>query len=313
MTVKKILITGGTGFIGSELVKKLVSLDYHPHLFIQKSSSFERLQSVLGQITFSTVDLANTPAVSQLIDKVKPEVIYHLAGYGVYSYTDNSELNNQRLVEANILGSISLLQAASKEKFRLFVHTGSCFEYGSRSAAFSEEDSLRPVNFYGVSKAFATLYAQSFSKKHYLPVVCFRPFTVYGPGQDEKRFITATMRKCLKGENPQLTRKVITRDYLYVDDLIEAYLLAMSAKPAILQGEIINIATGRGFSTREVAIAISKICGRPDLQNEVGAFPERPGEVFSLVGRPEKAAQLLKWRPTHSLEAGLTKVLKSLL
>lgn len=308
MKDKTVLVTGGAGFIGAKIVEKLVELDYSPSLILRKNSSRKRLLNILDKIKILEVDLEQAEAVSDIVKKNNPDVVIHLAGFGVYSYGNVTKENVRTMMEANINGTTNLLYAVYNTKCKLFINTGSCFEYGSSDIPFKEDDMLSPVNAYGVTKAASTLFAQQFCKNKKFSQVTLRPFTVYGPGEDERRFISTVIRLCFRGENPSLTSQRIVRDYVYVEDVVDAYISAIRLGEN-LAGEVINVSTGRGVALKDVAEMIIRLVGVGGLRSDIGSFPMRQGEVLLLVGNAEKAEQLLKWKAKHSLEDGLIKTI----
>lgn len=310
MKSKKILITGGSGFIGAKLTERLISLGNNPYLLVRNRKEYpkKRLSALLHKVHLFEGDLTEHDKLEKIIKKIKPQIIFHLAGEGVYTYADYSYGNIISIIDSNIKGTINLFQACQKTGCEVFINTGSCFEYGSRNSPFKEDSALLPCNIYGASRVSTTLLAQIFFKNFYVPTVTLRPFTVYGPGEDSRRFISTVIRQCLRGENPKLPKSKIIRDYIFIDDVIEAYLLAYKHKKKLF-GEIINISTGKGSTLSHVTQKIAKLTGAKGIQPEIGAFPSRAGEVLSLVGNPDKAKQLLGWKAKYSLEEGLQKTI----
>lgn len=304
---EKILVTGGSGYIGSALVKRLVTEGVRPYVLLRRTSIPHRLQEVEHEIIPIIGDVSNAQKLETELNKIHPTLIYHLAGEGVYSYTDFSYQNASSLFSSNVNGTVNLLYALHSVPYSLFVNTGSCFEYGSRTEPFSENDLPIPCNIYGATKNAATVFAMTYAKNFNKPVVTLRPFTVYGPNEDPKRFISTTIKRCLDGLNPVLTKEHIIRDYIYIDDVIEAYLTSYGQREHV-SGEILNISTGIGSTLTKVAQQIIGLTGKPNLKPEQGGFPKRPGEVHSLIGNPEKAKKLLDWRATTDVKTGLDRM-----
>ena len=252
MESSKILVTGGNGFIGAKVVERLVSLGYAPITMLRKNNDRKRLLHVLDKIKIFEASLENAKDTSAILKKTNPEIIIHLAGYGVYSYQDMSKENIQRMISSNVDGTMNLLYAAQNTDCKLFINTGSCFEYGSKDIPFDEESMLEPVNMYGVTKASATLLSRVFSKTSTFSLVTVRPFTAYGPGEDERRFIATVIKQCLQGKNPTLTSQKIVRDYIYIEDVVDAYIAIVELGEK-LSGEIINISTGKGTLLEDAA------------------------------------------------------------
>lgn len=307
MKDKRFLVTGGNGFIGAKIVERLVLLGHTPFLLLRKNSDRKRLLPILDKIKIFEGSLENAKDVSDILKKTNPDIIIHLAGYGVYSYENMSSENTQLMIGSNINGTAHLLYAAQNTNCKIFINTGSCFEYGSSDIPFDEESMLNPVNMYGVTKAAATLFSQVFSKKSTFSLVTVRPFTVYGPGQDERRFISTVIKQCLKGKSPSLTSQKIIRDYIYIEDVVDAYL-AVVVLGEKLGGKIINISTGKGTLLENVAQIIIQQT-KANIATDIGSFPSRDGEVLSLVGSAKKAKKLLKWKAKYSLEKGISETI----
>lgn len=308
MKNKTVLVTGGSGFIGVKIVERLVTQGLTPSLILRKNSSRKRLLPILDKIKIFEADLEQVKAVSDIVKKNNPDIIIHLAGYGVYSYSNMTAENVKAMINTNINGTINLLHAVYDSKCKLFINTGSCFEYGSSNIPFKEDDMLNPINVYGVTKVASTLFSQLFSKNNKFSVVTLRPFTVYGPGEDDRRFISTVIRQCFQRKNPTLTSQRIIRDYIYIEDVVDAYwsVIKLGGK---LTGEVINISTGRGIALKDVAEKIIRLTEVEGIVPDIGSFPMRQGEVLSLVGNAEKAQRLLSWKAKYSLEEGLIKTI----
>src|SRR3990167_1748615 len=207
-----------------------------------------------------------------------PEVALNMATSGINEYFAIRILSRIQ----KIYGSVNLLNAAKNSNCKIFVNTGSCFEYGSSDLPFKEEDMLNPLNIYGATKASATLYSKVLSKKSSFALVTLRPFTVYGPGEDKRRFISTVIKQCLEGKNPTLTRERIVRDYIYIEDVVDAYQVVIS-KAELLSGQIINISTGKGTALEDVVKMIMRLTDAKVVPG-IGNFARREGEVLSLVG-----------------------------
>lgn len=307
MMGKKVLVTGAHGFIGARLTQKLVELGYETHVLVRKGSDKGRLASVWDTLTVSETDLVDTDRVARFVKHINPEMIFHLAGSGVHTYFDTSTSAYREMMQSNIHGTVNLLEAAEKTGCTLFINTGSCYEYGSSRIPFVENAPLRPLNVYGATKAAATLIAHTFMRNNHTPVVTVRPFTVYGPDEDNRRFISSVVRKCLQGENPKLTKKTIYRDYIFIDDVVEGYIqIAQQKEKAV--GEIINISTGIATSLQDAARIIIR-CTSAHVTVDTGGYPTLPGEVEFLVGNPKKAEHMLSWKAKYTLLEGLKKTI----
>lgn len=308
MKNKRVLVTGGNGFIGSKIVERLVGLGNNPYLILREKSNKVRLASHLSDLNIFESDLTNRKKITSIVEKIKPEIIFHLASHGIYSYTINEINNIQEMIDVNVQGTINLMYATKDMGYSVFINTGTCFEYGNSNFAFKEDFIPHPENFYGATKVAATLFAENFYKQYKLPIVTLRPFTVYGPGEDGRRFISATIKSCFRGESPKLASQRIIRDYIYIDDVVDAYILA-AAKNRKLAGEVINISTGIPSAIQDVAKLIIKHTKAKNLKPDIGGFSLRTGEALSLVGSAQKAKALLDWEAKYSLQEGLLRTI----
>ena len=309
MSNQRILITGASGFIGSKLTHKLVKLGHTPHLLVRPQSDLTPIKTLVNKTKLHYIDIADREAFFATVSTINPHVIYHLAGSGVYSYTQLSPTNIQAILDTNIQGTTNLFQASKYlTSLKVFINTGSSFEYGNSKHPFSETSLPNPSNIYGASKVYTTNLAKIFAINEKLPVITLRPFTVYGPGEKESRFISTVIRQCLSNLNPQLTKQTIIRDYVYIDDLVDAYIASEKVGDK-LSGNVFNICTGIATTTSEIATTIMKLTNKENLQLEIGGFPKRTGEVISLVGNPELSKKLLNWSPSTPLKEGIQKTI----
>ena len=160
---------------------------------------------------------------------------------------------------------------------------------------------------HGVTKAAAALLCQQFSARNRVPTVVLRFFTVYGPWQDATRFVPSVVRAALTGGRVRLTRPGVVHDWIYVGDVVDACLRAVTATG--VEGEILNIATGTATPNEDVVRLVEVLRGAPIGRDEE-AFPERPWDSEWWVADVSKAQRLLKWRAPTSLREGLERTLE---
>jgi len=296
---KVFLITGGTGFIGSLLVRRLVSNNEEVHLIIRKESKLWRIQDIADKIMCHTSDLSDADALKKIIEKIKPSIIYHLATYGAYAYQDEAD----RIIKTNILGTWNLLKAIADLNYELFVNTGSSSEYGFKQFPMRETDLLEPASYYAVTKCSQTLLCYHVARDEKKPIVTLRPFSVYGPYEEPTRFIPTLMRALYFKEPINLVSPEISRDQIYVEDVVDAYLLVDRLKN--FAGEIFNIGTGVQSSIREVVETTVRVTGRT-TDFRWGEMKRRMWDTSNWVADVSKARSLLGWVPKMSPEKGLS-------
>ena len=298
---KTIFLTGATGFIGSHLLKRLIKEGCNVHISIRKNSSLWRIKDFKDKFVYHIIDLTDFEAVKSTIQQIKPDVIFHLAAYGV----DYRQQDLHQTIDVNINASLNLFEAFLTNNGNRFIHTGSCFEYGEKNIPISELDLLDPTSVYGATKASSVHLLSSMAKGMQSgELVILRPFGVFGEYEGLHRFVPQVIDKLKCGHIVQMTFGEQIRDYIYIDDLIDAYILA-SIVPLENKLKIINIGSGQGIAMKDLALMISKQIGVSNDMLQFGALPYRPDEMMYLVANIDKAKSLLGWEPKVPIEKGL--------
>ncbi|MDD3906159.1 MAG: GDP-mannose 4,6-dehydratase [Candidatus Omnitrophica bacterium] len=296
---KTYLITGATGFIGSCLLRRLVRDGEHVHIIIRKEASPWRIKDLLPKVTQHISDLSDTEELRNIFETVRPSVIYHLAAYGAYSHQNDAD----RIMRTNILGTWNMLKAASVVGYDLFVNTGSSSEYGFKKFPMKETDILEPVSYYAVAKSSQTLLCSHVAREGRMPIVTLRPFSVYGPYEEPSRFMPTLMKALYFTKKMELVSPEISRDLIYVEDMVDAYLLTDQLKK--YPGEVFNIGTGRQCSIKDVVETAVKVTGRA-ADFRWGKMKPRAWDTANWVADISKAEKLLNWHPAVKLEEGLS-------
>lgn len=298
---KAILITGGAGFIGASLIRKLIKLNYNVNLVLKESSDLWRVKDILSKIKIYHTDLLNKKKLIEIVKKINPNFIIHLATYTNYGNQTDAE----KMLEVNIKGTMNLLLASKNIDYKLFINTGSSSEYGNKNQPMNEKDCLEPISFYAVTKASASLLCQAFAREYRKPIVTLRPFSVFGPYEEAKRFIPTAIRAITKNESIKLTEGAQRRDFIYIEDVVDAYIKAMS-KGKKLSGKILNIGTGKEYANDEVVEKLFKIAGKK-VKIKKGAFPKKLWDTSHWVADITMSKKFLDWKPKFTLEQGLKK------
>jgi len=250
---KKFLITGASGFIGSVILRKLLEQNQIVHLILRKNSKTWRINELLDKVTVHYSDLSDLKELTRIVEKIKPNVIYHLATNGAYSYQKKAD----DIIKTNILGTWNLLQASENIPYELFVNTGSSSEYGFKNYAMRETDLVEPASYYAVTKCAQTLLCSHIAKQEKKPIVTIRPFSVYGPYEEPKRFFPTLMNALYFKKSMNLVDPETARDQIYVDDIAEAYLKIEELKKN--PGEYFNIGTGVQSTIKDVVDIAVKV------------------------------------------------------
>jgi dolichol-phosphate mannosyltransferase len=300
---KPILITGAAGFIGSNLLRFFINKKILVNIIIKKNSNKWRIKDLTSKINLYYCDLYNKKKLESLIKKIKPKTIFHLAANGAYSNQNNpSEIKNSILD-----GTINLINACKKFKFKCFVNTGSNSEYGFKNKKMKESDLLVPNSYYSVFKASASLYCQYVSKLENLNIVTVRPFHVYGEYEDKNRLIPTIIRNLKNNKATKLVEKRITRDVIYIDDVVNFYLL-LASKKNIKNGTVYNLGSGRKTSIETIYNTIQKLMNK-NIKPLWKLMKKRMWDQKIWYSDNSLIKKELKWKSRFSLKSGLAKTI----
>lgn len=298
-SLERVAITGGTGFIGSHLVRALAAKDCTPVLLCRANRQSSALPLPDRSVDWIPIDLADDESLSAGLNRARPEVLFHLAG------TRGRETPNRpmsALAETNVRDTVRVLEAAQLAGVRRILIMGSAEEYGAQAAPLREDLPLLPASPYGISKAAATLFARSMHKTTACPVVVIRPFSVYGPGQPSYMFVADAISCAVRGTPFRMSHGNQKRDLIYVTDVIEALLKAALA-PGI-EGRAINVGTGQAHRLRDVAALIWQLTGS-QAPLDIGALPVALDDQSETRADTSLAREALGWEAKVSLEEGL--------
>lgn len=301
---KRVLITGGGGFIGANFAREFVKLGYKTYILKHTSDSW-RLKGIKRQLKIGYIDLKNYNELESFILKIRPQIILHFAAYGVYS---RKQQDTKKMIDTNLIGTINLVNALSKIKFDCLIYTGSTSEYGIKNKPMKETDLLEPNNLYGITKAAATMYCQYMAKKLNLPIVNTRLFAPYGYFEEKERLVPTIIKSCLENSELNLSFPNSVRDFIFTEDIIEAYLIIIKNIKKI-KGEIFNIGTGTQTTIDELIGIIKKITGstiKPKYE-QVKIAQIEPKNWMADISKIKK---ILNWQPKYKLEEGLEKNIK---
>lgn len=302
--MRRVIITGGSGFVGANLTRRLLKDGHEVHLLVRPGYATWRIESIRPHVHLHEVDLGDEKSLSPVICRIRPDWVFHLATHGAYP----SQNNTRRIVQTNIIGTLNLLEACLAAGFAAFVNTGSSSEYGFKDHAALENDWLEPNSDYAVAKASSTLLCRHVAQKHGVHLPTLRLYSVYGPYEEPSRLMPMVLAHGAHGKLPPLANPNIARDYVYVDDVSEAYLLA-AMQPGQESGAIYNVGTGTQTSLREVVEVARRVM---NIQTEPlwGSMPDRRWDTNVWVADNNKINQALGWQPRLSFEEGFRKMLR---
>ena len=299
---KKILVTGAAGFIGSHLAERLIADDFKVCALIKPTTNLSRIHSLLPKLELCHANLLNFDELKATLDKIRPQGIFHLAASNIMSGVTAPD---EDVINTNILGLRNLLTAAESIDYNFFVNIGSFLEYGPKSHPVKEDEVCCPTELYSITKLAASLYGQAMAINQNRPIVTFRLFTPYGPAIQPGRLIYEYVTRALKNQEINLTKPKVTRDFIFVKDLVDL-LMEAAAKARDYKGQIFNAGSGESVSLENVANMVLKITGSKSNINW-GSFSNQIYDSEIWQADLNKTKSHFKWRPSHSLEAGLTQ------
>lgn len=286
---RKVLITGANGFLGSHLVARLERLGASVYAVSRSTSEHQ------GNACRITADLSKEDTVSKLFNEIQPELVIHLAGYGVGSPGIENVLPT---LQNDVATAINVMVAGTRAgtKRLLFAASLEEPEPGTSEVAGSP---------YAAAKWTISMYAAMFHKLYRTPLVMLRPFMTYGPGQKEHKLIPYATLSMLRGESPTLGSGLRLADWVFVEDVVEAFVAALTASD--IEGSTFDLGSGQLVSIRNVITKIADLIGG-STRPVFGGIPDRPTEKVRAA-ETSQTEQLLQWKSNTTLEDGLRQTI----
>ena len=288
---QRVLVTGGSGFLGSHLCRRLIELGAEVHA----TSRMQRASERGGPIWWQT-DLSAIHSVRRLLSDLKPTLVYHLAGSA--GAKPDLELVLPTF-EGLVVSALNILVAGTEAGCGRIVLTGSLTEPASGGHA------PIPSSPYAAAKWTTSAYARMFHLLYQTPTVVLTPFMTFGPGQDRGKIIPSVILSLLRRESPMLSSCLWEVDWIFVDDLIEAFLAAAAVSK--IEGGCFDVGTGINRTVRSVVEQIVTLMGNQG-RPRFGVLPDRPSEPVRCADTLH-AYQHLNWRAEISLEEGLRRTI----
>lgn len=298
----KILVTGASGFIGSHIAARMVMEGARVSVLIREESDLWRLDDLKDDFDIYRVDLRDKARLGECIKKVRPDYIFHMGAYGV----DARQHDYLTAAHTNIIGTMNLLDALIETGCEKFLNIGTCMEYGDKKEIIPEGATLEPFNIYGSTKAAATLIAHQIAAEKGIDVVTLRAFGIFGENEGSHKFFPHIILSVLQGREVNLTACEQYRDYCYIDNLIDGFLMA--ALNSSVKNEVFNIGSG---TIHKLSYYVDMVYEqmKPAKSPNYGAIPYRPGEVWRPQPDVSKIKKMLNWRPLISFEEGLKRTI----
>ena len=294
-----ILITGCTGFIGQAVARAALSRGYR---VTGLSRQLPTADSSVDEVEYFHADLSCHGPLSDFLAGRRFHYVVNCAGYINHRpYSDGGRGE----IDSHLIGLMNLVQSIDRDALKGFVQIGSSDEYGDAPAPQSESHREQPISPYSFAKASASHFLQMLFRTEGFPASVARLFLVYGPGQNAQRFFPQIIAGCLNDQHFAASKGEQLRDFCFIDDVADGILRLLTCDTA--RGEVVNVASGKAITIKEVVETIQKAIGRgaPGF----GEIPYRPGENMSLYADISKMRRLTGWRPDTDLDSGITQTI----
>lgn len=295
-----IIVTGASGFVGANLFNQIKAVRNDVYACVRREKGW-RLADVADEFVVA-VDLNDPAATKNLVQSIKPQTVFDCVAYGAYSFEQDSRL----IYQTNFQAIVNLISELNGKPLSAFVHAGSSSEYGTNSAGPSESEVCTPNSHYSVSKVAVANYLKFVGKHNSFPCANLRLYSVYGPLEDTSRLIPNIVRKALHDSFPPFVNPETSRDFVYVDDVCAAFILAAAKMNPGIYGEDFNIGGGVKTTIRDLA-TISKSTFNISIEPKFDSMKGRSWDLSDWYSNSAKAKELLGWSPVVSLKDGLER------
>ena len=290
---RRAVVTGAGGFVGVHLVRRLQADGWDVTSLVRPGGSPAPGRSV-------EVDLTDPVATADAVRAADPDAVLHLAA----ARAKATPAERLATAAVNTTSGLAVVEGAG-DRCRVVVRLGSSTEYAESDGPMDEDVPLRPRGFFGATKAAGSLLVAAAAAERGLRSAVLRAFQVYGAGDHPGRFVPAVLRAARTGEPLPLTGPGLRRDWVHVDDVVEACVRAVEADD-LPTGTVLNVGTGVQTANEKLVAVAERVTGRR-ISVRPGAHPGRGWDAASWVCDPSRAEQLLGWRATTDLEAGLRR------
>ena len=300
---KTVLITGGSGFVGANLARRSLDVGHDVHLLLKENHQTWRIQEIERDVVFHEAALHDRTSIDGIMREVKPEWIFHLAAEGSHSW----ETDGAQILSTNLHGTIAILDAAVRQGFECFINTGSSSEYGFKDHAPSEEEILEPNSVYAISKAAATHYCELVARRTGHKIPTLRLYSVCGPWEDPRRLIPRLIDYGLNGSFPPLTPPEVSHDFVFIEDVVDAYLKVAegSAAGSMIEtgNQVFNVGSCRQLSL-ETVVSICRNVFKINEEAVWGSMPNRAWDSNNWCADSRKIYETTGWLAKIPFEEG---------
>jgi dolichol-phosphate mannosyltransferase len=298
-----IFVFGAGGFIGVNLFNMLLSCRTDVYAITQDPrNNWRLLVNYTPVANIISCDINEITILKDLFREHKPKTIFNLAAYGAYS----KQKEYKKIYNTNFNSVVNIVELLKETGFSAYVHAGSSSEYGSNCAAPLETEELIPNSHYAVSKVASWYSVKYYGKHELLPTAHLRLYSAYGPWEEPDRLVPVMIAAARKQQYPPLVDPDISRDFIYVNDVCTAFILA-AHKINTIKGEAFNIGTGIKTTIRDLALLMKQQYNIPGAP-QFNGMPNRNWDVKDWYANAEKARTILGWQCQTGLEEGLAQV-----
>jgi polyisoprenyl-phosphate glycosyltransferase len=294
-----VFVFGASGFIGANILEQIYAVRKDCYAISHDVNVAWRLKLLnIPHQNILHCDIISSHSVSELFKAHDPKTVFNLAAYGAYSKQNDSPL----IYETNVIGTNNILDQC--KNIHAYIHAGSSSEYGLNCSSPKEEDTLIPNSHYSVSKISASYLIEYAARFSDIPAINLRLYSVYGAWEEPDRLIPRLIENTRKGKWPPLVSPEISRDFVHVNDCVDAFVTGALVMRKEIYGKSFNIASGKKTTIKDlVEIAKQEFSVKTDP--EWGSMSDRKWDLKEWYGDPSKATELLGWKKTISLPDGL--------
>lgn len=303
-----IAIFGAGGFVGINLLNTILKIRDDVIGFSQDPEHSQRiLKNNIPQKNIAKCNLLNAEEIQKTIKIYRPKTIFNLSAYGAYS----KQTDIDKIYRTNFLSTVNLIETLKQYSFSAYIHAGSQSEYGLNATAPKETDELMPNSHYAVSKTAVHYLLKYYGIVEKLPVAHLRLYSVYGPWEEPDRLIPVLLQKAKEKKLPQFVDGEISRDFIFIDDVIDAMILVAEKLSPQQYGDVFNIATGKKTTMKELALLAKKLFDI-DENPAFNTMKQRNWDVRNWYGNPKKMEKTFGWKAKTSLQEGLKKTYETI-
>jgi UDP-glucose 4-epimerase len=300
--MKRAVVTGATGFVGANLARRLLADGHEVHLLVRPGHFAWRIDDIRRDVRLHEVLLTDEPALVATLERIRPDWVFHLAVHGAYSW----QLDLPQMVQTNVVGTTNLVQASLRIGVEALVNAGSSSEYGVKDHAPSELEFVDPNSYYAVTKAWSTMFCRFTAMSRGARLSTLRLYSVYGPWEEPRRLLPTLILHGLRGALPPLVSPETVRDYVHVDDAVDAFLLA-AERPEQQPGAVYNVGMGVQTTLGEVVEVARRVLGIT-AEPVWGTMPARQWDTSVWVSDNRAIRDALGWQPRLAFEDGFRRM-----